>query len=214
MVNNKFQQAIMAVVGVALLAIAITGLGATTLGEKPDDRDTELTNDKPMTNPNSKILVVYFSRSENTERMATEIAKYYQGSLVELEAEDYRPGFLGLINAIKDSRSDRAAITPETLDLSSYQTIFIGAPIWWYSPAPPVWQFIESNDFSDKNVLLFTTFNSSFKQKYIDEFQNQIEEKGGQFIKHIYVKRGRMTQQINSETLLKKTREELDKLQL
>ncbi len=210
------------IIGLVLLA-AITPASHIFAAEKEPfkgsaERKAELANDKTIVNamPNagSKTLVIYFSRSGNTERMAKEIATYKQATLVHLDATDYRPGLSGLVNAVKDSRSKHAAITPENLDLSPYQTIFIGSPIWWYSPAPPVWQFVHNHDFADKNVVLFTTFNSSFRAKYIDEFQAQIKDKGGYFIKHIYVERGRMIRQINLETLLEKTREELDKLQL
>lgn len=197
-----------------LLAILIPSTSIIASDSTQQEHNNEGSNDATMTNIDSKTLVIYFSRSGSKELMAREITKYYQGSLLELEAEDYRPGVAGLIKAVKDSRSKHAAITPEKLDLSPYGTLFIGSPIWWYSPAPPVWQFIESNDLSDKNVVLFTTFNSSFKQTYIDEFKTQVEGKGGHFIKHIYVKRGRMMRQIDAETLLAKTREELDKLRL
>ncbi len=168
---------------------------------------------KPVANPDSKVLVVYFSRSGNTELMAMEIAKHYQASFVHLEAEDYRIGFRGWINAFKDSQTQHAVITPEKVDLSQYDTLFIGSPIWWYSPAPPVWQFVENNDFTGKNVVLFNTFNSRFKQEYINEFKAKVETKKGHFVKHIYVKRERMTRQISTEILLEQVRKKLDNLQ-
>ncbi|RLA43652.1 MAG: hypothetical protein DRR06_09310 [Gammaproteobacteria bacterium] len=214
MAKNKFGKVTATVAGLAILVLTLLANYIIAAENGQLKRNVESANDRQMTNTDNKNLVIYFSRSGNTERMAMDIAKYYQAQLVHLEAADYRPGFLGLVNAVKDSRSNRAEITPETLDLSPYQTIFIGSPIWWYSPAPPAWQFIHNNDFTDKNVVLFTTFNSSFKQQHIDEFQNQVEAKGGNFIKHIYVKRGRITQQINDETLSKKTRDKLDRLQL
>jgi flavodoxin len=162
--------------------------------------------------PNSKVLVVYFSRSGNTELMAMEIAKHYNAQLVHLEADNYRIGLRGWLNALKDSQTKHASITPEKIDLSQYHTIFIGSPIWWYSPAPPVWQFVRNNNFSEKNVLLFNTFNSQFKQEYIDEFKAIISEKNGHFIKHIYVNRGRMTKQISAKAMLQAVREQLDTL--
>lgn len=165
-----------------------------------------------MIKHNNNVLVIYFSRSGHTALMAKEIAKHYPTSLTELKAEDYRLGVGGLINAVKDSRSWHATITPDKLDLSPYQTIFIGAPIWWYSPAPPVWQFVDNHDFSNKNVVLFTTFNSRFEQKYIDEFQAQVEGKDGHFVKHTYVKRGRITRQISDNALLGQTRKALNNL--
>ena len=112
-------------------------------------RNAEMANYEWSDSQESKILVAYFSRSGNTELMAMEIAKHYNANLVHLEAEDYRIGFPGLLNALKDLQSHHAVITPEKVDLSRYETIFIGSPIWWSSPEPPVWQFVESNDFTD-----------------------------------------------------------------
>ena len=204
----------MALISLAILAFSVFSGGVNAAEKTPLENRADTTNHQSMTTSNNKILAIYFSRSGNTELMAMEIAKYYKASLIHLEATDYHPGFRGLINAVKDSRSEHAEINPGKLDLSPYQTIFIGAPIWWHSPAPPVWQFVKNNNFADKDVVLFTTFNSSFKQKYIDDFQIQVERKGGTFIKHIHIKRGRITQQISDEILSKKAGEKLDKLQL
>ena len=123
-------------------------------------------------------------------------------------------GVQGLFNAVVDSQEKRAVISPEVVDLLAYDTLFIGAPIWGYSPAPPVWQFIENNRLANKKVVLFSTFNSGFKQKYIDEFQAGVEAQGGSFISHLYIRRGRMLVQISSEELLARAREELEKLDL
>jgi len=181
--------------------------------EKSDLRSNqELASYKSDTYSDSRVLVVYFSRSGNTELMAMEIAKHYDAHLTLLEAEDYRIGLRGWINALKDSQTRRAVITPERVDLSQYDTIFIGSPIWWYSPAPPVWQFVESNEFSGKEVILFNTFNSRFKQEYIDDFKTTIEDRDAHFINHIYVKRGRMTNQMSTESMLQEVRKQLNNL--
>lgn len=212
MANNSLQKTIMIFIAFALSTVTTPGLAAAKLENKPVTQNTAPTKDKPMTKPNNKTLVIYYSRSGNTELMAMTIAKYYGASVMRLEADDYRLGFRGLLNAVKDAGTRHAVITPENIDLSTYETIFIGTPIWWYSPAPPVWQFIENNQLAHKSVVLFSTFNSSFKEKYIDEFAAKVKNNGGHFIDHIYVKRGRISQQIDDKTLSEKTREVLDKL--
>ena len=160
------------------------------------------------------ILVVYFSRSGNTQLLAEEISRYYQASLLVVEAEEYTSGLRGLYRAVLDSKQRRASIKPGSVDLSAYTTLFIGAPIWNGSPAPPVWQFIESNKLTHKKVVLFSTFNSGFKQKYIDEFQARVEVGGGSFISHLYIRRGRTLLQISNEELLTKAREKLEEIEL
>ena len=195
--------------GLAIFAIAIFVIFVVETENAQFRRNAVLADYEPGTSLDSKVLVVYFSRSNNTELMAMEIAKHYDANLVRLYADKYRIGFRGWINSLNDAQTKHAAITPERIDVSQYETIFIGSPIWWYSPAPPAWQFINNNDIADKNIVLFNTFNSKFKQEYIDDFKTKTEEKGGVFVKHIFVKRERMGQQISTEILLEKVRQQI-----
>ena len=104
---------------------------------------------------NAANLVVYFSRSGNTELMACKIAQMKQAYLVNLIASQYRIGLKGWVNAMLDARKTNAVISPQAIDLSRYDTIYIGAPIWLYSPAPPVFEFVRQNNFTGKKVVLF-----------------------------------------------------------
>ena len=87
----------------------------------------------------SKVAVVVFSRSGSTGVLANHIADKRSGHLYEITAEDYALGIPGWISALKDARSNIADISPETIDLSTYKTVYLGSPIWLYSPAPPIW---------------------------------------------------------------------------
>lgn len=51
--------------------------------------------------------------------------------------------------------------------------------------------------------------NSKFEQQYIDKFKNSVEQKGGTFLKHIYIIRGRMTQQMDVSTFLNEVEQKL-----
>ena len=200
---------IFSIFGLTILAIVTFAIFVVWTENAQFERNAELADYQPRTSLDSKVLVVYFSRSNNTELMAMEIAKHYDANLIRIYADKYRIGFRGWINALNDAQTKHAAITPERMDTSQYETIFIGSPIWWYSPAPPAWQFINNNDIAGKNIVLFNTFNSKFKQEYIEDFKTSTEEKGGMFVKHIYVKRERMGQQISTESLLKKVRQQI-----
>ena len=152
----------------------------------------------------SKALVIYFSRTGNTEIMATEIATRYQADLVNITAEKYSDSFWGSIKANKDAWTEQrmSAIDPETVDMTDYQLVFLGSPIWWYRPAVPLWTFVGKNDFDGKRIVLFNTFNSKFKDEHIDEFKQLVTQKGGEFIDHISVRRGRVVNQIDSDELI------------
>jgi flavodoxin len=160
----------------------------------------------------SDTLVVYFSRSGNTELMAMEIAKAKGAKTVQLVAESYKIGFIGWVNALRDAGRKEASITPSSVDLSPYGTIYIGSPIWLYSPAPPIWEFVNNNDFSGKKVVLFNSMNSKFDQKYIDEFADLVRRRGGSFEAHIYIIRGRMTRQMDIDEFLTELRRLLERV--
>lgn len=169
---------------------------------KPYKRDGDLPSD---------VLVIYHSRTGNTETMAMEIARRFQSDLINIKAEAYSNGFSGLWNAIRDAWNELpAVINPEIVDMSKYRLIFLGSPTWWYRPTPPLWTFVEKNNFHGKAVVLFTTFNSSFKVEKIHEFQKWIEKMGGRFIAHIYVRRGRVINQISRDELINEVKKLLD----
>lgn len=115
-------------------------------------------------------LVVYFSATGNTEQAAAYIADITGGDLFELEpAAPYTDEDLNYSN--EDSRVFRehedeslrdvelVADTVENWD--SYDTVFIGYPIWWGIAAWPVDTFVEANDFTGKTVIPFATSASS-----------------------------------------------------
>lgn len=150
----------------------------------------------------SNVAVVVFSRSGSTGVLANHIAEKRSGHLYEITAEGYDLGIPGWISALKDARSNIADISPPKIDLSAYETIYLGAPIWLYSPAPPIWQFAKNSDFTGKNVVLFNTFNSKFEGSFIRDFELLVRSKGAVSFKHQYVNRGRMGDQISTEEML------------
>lgn len=114
-------------------------------------------------------LVVYFSATGNTEQAATYIADI-TGGLFELEpADPYTDEDLNYNN--EDSRvsqeyadeslRDVELVSDTVENWDSYDTVFIGYPIWWGIAAWPVDTFVEANDFTGKTVIPFATSASS-----------------------------------------------------
>lgn len=168
------------------------------------ENNRHLKQSVPDANTPHTTAVFVFSRSGNTARLAQHIAAQHDADLYRLEAPEYALGLKGWINAMRDARTGKAVITPAKVDLSRYNTVYLGSPIWLYSPAPPIWQFVEHNRFDGKDVILFNTFNSRFKQEFIDQFQQQVLSKGAKSFTHRSVQRGRMGQQINMDKMLEK----------
>jgi len=96
------------------------------------------------------------------------------------------------------------------LDLAPYDWIFLGSPIWWFRPSPPLWKFVEGIGLAGKKVVLFNTFNSRFKDAEIAEFRALVERKGGRLIDHVYVRRGRVYAQLNRDEMLTEIRARID----
>lgn len=115
-----------------------------------------------------KILVAYFSASGVTERAAKEIAAAVGGVLYEIKpAVPYTAADLDWKD--KDSRSTkemrdaacRPAIAGALPDISAYDTVFVGFPVWWYVEPRIVDTFLENGDFAGKTLIPFATSGGS-----------------------------------------------------
>lgn len=118
----------------------------------------------------SKVLVVYYSASGNTERVAKEIAQETGGDLFELVPKEvYTDDDLDWTD--DNSRVVKEHENPDLRDVEleyntvdnwdSYETVLIGYPIWWGIAAWPVNSFVQLNDFTGKTVIPFCTSSSS-----------------------------------------------------
>lgn len=117
-----------------------------------------------------KTLVVHFSATGNTEQAAGYIADLTEGDLFELEpADPYTDEDLNYGNEksrVSREYADESLRTVELLadtveNWESYDTVFIGYPIWWGIAAWPVDTFVKANDFTGKTVIPFCTSASS-----------------------------------------------------
>ena len=170
------------IVGIAALVVVIQISIVVGIEHYRLKKNAKLVDSFKVSQQHVKTLAVYFSRSGNTKLMAYQIAEIKKGNILNLEARDYPIGFKGWVNAMSDARKTNAIISHQKVDLSAYDTLYIGSPIWLYSPAPPVFEFVRTNDFTGKKVILFNSLNSKFEQKYIDEFSALVRKNGGEFI--------------------------------
>jgi flavodoxin len=128
-----------------------------------------------------KVLVAYFSATGNTERVSNMIASHTNGTLFKITPQQpYSSDDLDYNN--QDSRvstehNDVAnvdvklvQVTPD--DFSSYDTVFIGYPIWWGDPSWALKEFMAGNDFSGKTVIPFCTSSSSSIGSSVDTLKS------------------------------------------
>lgn len=116
----------------------------------------------------SKLLVAYFSASGVTKKVAQKIANVAQADLVEIAPKErYTKADLNWMD--KKSRSSvemndpasRPEIEKKLDDISVYDTVAIGFPIWWYTAPTIIKTFLEAYDFTGKKIALFATSGSS-----------------------------------------------------
>ena len=158
-----------------------------------------------------RALVVVYSRSGNTAAMAAEIAGRLGAATLAIRAPAYGDDFFGWTRASYDAWNKLTSeIEVPDHDLAPYDWIFLGSPIWWYRPSPPLWSYLKASDLGGKKVVLFNTFNSRFKDEEIAEFRRLVEQKGGQLVDHVYVRRGRVYDQLSRDEMLAEIRARLD----
>lgn len=117
-----------------------------------------------------KTLVVYFSATGNTERVAEMIAEATGGDLFELEPADpytdedlnYNDDNSRVSQEHADEGLRKVELVSTTVEgFDEYENVFVGYPVWWGTAAWPVNTFIEANDFTGKTVIPFCTSASS-----------------------------------------------------
>ena len=141
-----------------------------TENTESDASESELPSDLETEPENGKTLVVYYSATGNTEEAANYIATATNADVFELEPKDpYTDADLDWTDDNSrvvyehdnpDAR-DIELVAATVSDWESYDTVFIGYPIWWGIAAWPMDNFVKANDFTGKTVVPFCTSSSS-----------------------------------------------------
>ena len=121
----------------------------------------------------SRRAVIYFSSPDSSDMNALEGSTQYLGRIIaeKTGADVFRivpikayPTDYSAHTAqakMEQGENARPAIQDNFGDLSQYDTIFLGYPIWWGDLPMPVYTFLESHDLSGKKIILFGTYGSS-----------------------------------------------------
>ena len=110
------------------------------------------------------VLILYFSHSGNTRRIAEQIQKNIGGDLLEIQpASPYPSNYDAVVEQAGQEQKARArpAILTEIPNLDSYRTVFIGFPNWWGTMPMPCFTLLEKYDLGDRTVVPFCTHEGS-----------------------------------------------------
>ena len=153
-----------------VLSLAACSTNQSPRESTPEEQPDSSAEAQQPTNEAGKTLVAYYSATGNTENVANYIATATDGDLFELEpAEPYSDADLNwtddnsrVVREHDDESLRDIELVADTVEnWDSYDTVFIGYPIWWGIAAWPVNGFIEANDFTGKTVIPFCTSSSS-----------------------------------------------------
>lgn len=151
-----------------------------------------------------KALVVFYSRTGHTKRIAAMIAELLKADIEELVDKRGRRGLMGFLRGGWDAMKQRSTeLEPLNHRPGDYDLIFVGTPVWASRPAPAVRTFLESQDLRGKKVALFCTMSGGGEEATFatmkallsgaevvgqlalvmkKEVQGQIEEKVNQWV--------------------------------
>ena len=109
-----------------------------------------------------KVLVIYYSWTGHTQDIAEQIASLTNADVYRVQtAEVFKssPSFyMRVKKELKNKQYPQLAGLP---DVSNYDTVFVGGPVWWYTMATPLYSLLGQVDFKDKKVIPFSTQGSN-----------------------------------------------------
>ena len=110
-----------------------------------------------------KVLVVYFSLSGNTRDIAQRIQAKTNGDIYEIKTAQKIKNNPMLYFKTKSDLKNGAypELQGDMPDMSGYDIIFVGSPVWWYTVSTPVKAFLSQTDFKSRKVVPFSTQGSN-----------------------------------------------------
>ena len=124
-----------------------------------------------------KTLIVYYSYTNNTEKVAKRIAELKKYDILKLEPlVDYSTDYQKVVDE-EEAKMDSEEIVelkPINVDLNQYDRIILGTPVWWYTMAPVVRSFLSGNNLNGKKVIAFIT-NGGWRGHTVEDIKKYCE---------------------------------------
>ena len=118
----------------------------------------------------SKVLVLYFSRTGYTEKVAERIADRCGADIEGIGEPRSRLGFLAYLRSAREAiKGEPAEVNPLLHDLSDYELVVCGTPVWAGHVSSPMRACLEKHKSSLRRVAFFCTQNASGGKKVLEE---------------------------------------------
>lgn len=147
------------------------GIDSNIVDEDQKEGTTTLDSDR--------VLVVYFSNGGNTQKLAKEISDQVGGDFRRIEPVNAYPGGDELYDYTEQEQADdaRPEIQDLNIDMSKYDTVFIGYPIWWYTYPQVILTFFDNYDLTGKTIVPFVTHGGSGMSGTEDDMREYLSDK-------------------------------------
>lgn len=146
------------------------------------------TKTKNINNENNKSVVLYFSATGTTKKVADKIATKSNSDIIEIiPKEEYKSEDLNYNSDCRANREQRdSKARPEIknkIDISKYDTIYLGYPIWWGTNPKIILTLLDTYDFSNKTIIPFCTSGSTGISESVNDlrsYNSKLNIKNGQ----------------------------------
>ena len=164
---------------VSVLLVVVVGIGVWLLQDQNENKNGNRGEDSvDITPKNENVAIVYFSATGNMEQVAQYIQESTNGTLIEIvPQEEYTDNDLNYGN--EDSRTSREQNSNDArpaiandIDVSSYDVIYLGYPIWWGDVPKIILTFLDEVDLSGKTVIPFCTSGGSGIESSMETLKN------------------------------------------
>lgn len=154
---------VIALIGVLIYMFLLKNNNDTNNNNNQIQSNENNTNNNIVTD-SSKILVLYFSMSGNTEKVANIIHDNVGGDIIKLETvEEYPSDYDELVDYAQEEQQENARpeLSTKIDDIETYDIIFLGYPNWWGDMPMPIYTFLEEYDLREKTIAPFITHGGS-----------------------------------------------------
>ena len=151
-------------------------------------KNNESSKSKNKEKLNSNSVVLYFSATGTTKKVAERIASESNSDIIEIiPKEEYKPEDLNYNSDCRANREQKDSKSrPEiknTIDINKYDTIYLGYPIWWGTNPKIILTLLDTYDFTNKTIIPFCTSGSTGISGSVNDlrnYNNKLNIKDGQ----------------------------------
>lgn len=191
MIKDKARKSLFVMMA-ALILLALTACGAANSSDQTAGENVSGTAFTEMTETGSQAVdntestegtakrifwLFVFHIQERRKAMQNICMTLWGGDLIELEpAKEYPAGYSAALDPAKQEQRENARPALKTAfpDFDSYDTVYLGYPIWWGTVPMVVNTFLESYDFTGKTVIPFATSGGTVISQSITDIKNEI----------------------------------------